>query len=102
MSLSKAWVHLGVQLKVESFFRRPVRGLVICANPGMKGRWNPRTPRVLRTSLTDLSVLGHSLIPAIFEGSIVICLFPRRTPRKSISVFSNSHFDGFKKYECSS
>jgi hypothetical protein len=58
-------------------------------------------PKVLHTSLTDLRVLGHSLILVIFEGLMVICPFPRCTPRKSISVHLNSHFDGFRKYECS-
>jgi hypothetical protein len=101
MSLSRAWVHSGVQLNVKSFFRRPVRGLAMCANLGMNGCWKPSTPKVLCTSLTNLRVLGHSLIPAIFEGLIMICLFPRCTPRKSILVLSNSHFDGFKKYKCS-
>jgi hypothetical protein len=45
---------------------------------------------------------SHSLIPAIFEGLIVICLFLRCTPRKLILVHSNLHFNGFKKYKCSS
>jgi hypothetical protein len=71
MRRSSASVHSGVQEKVESFFRRFVSGLAKFANPGINGHWNPSTPRVLCTSFTDFRMRGHSLIPAIFDRSIV-------------------------------
>jgi len=95
-------VQAGVQSKVVVFFRRFVRGFAMSAKPGMKGRWNPRIPSVLLTSLTDFRVVGQSLIPAILLGSMLISPCPRRTPRKSTSGCSNTHFDGLRKYECSS
>src|SRR6266850_5853100 len=97
-----AIVHSSVQRNGEVFFNRFVRGLAIVANPGMNGRWNPKTPSVLHTSYTDLSMVGQSLIPAILLGSILILPCPRRTPKKSTSGFSKTHLDSLRKYECSS
>jgi len=72
------------------------------AKPGMNGLWNPKTPSVLRTSLTDFNIVGQSLIPVILLGSILISPCPRHTPRKSTSGYSKTHLDGFRKYKCSS
>src|SRR6266850_2723950 len=64
-SVVGAIVHSLVQRNGEVFFSKLVRGLAIVANPGINGRWNPRTPSVLCTSFTDLRTVGQSLIPAI-------------------------------------
>src|SRR6267142_4117724 len=71
-SVVNAVVHSSVQRNGEVFFSRLVKGLVIMANPGMNGHWNPKTPSVLHTSFTDLRVVGQSLIPVIYWGR---CLF---------------------------
>jgi len=65
LSITRALVHSGIQINVEAFFRSLVSGLVMSANPRIKGCWNPRMPSVLLTSLTDLSIIGLSLIPVI-------------------------------------
>src|SRR6266850_334041 len=96
-----AVVHSSVQRNGEVFFSRLVKGLAMVVNPGMNGHWNPKTPSVLRTSFTDLSIVGHSLIPAILLGSMLISPCPRHTPKKSTSVCSKTHLDGLRKYECS-
>ena len=101
-SVVNAVVHSSVQRNGEVFLSRFVSGLAIFANPRMNGHWNPKTPSVLHTSFTDLSMVGHSLIPAILLGSILISPWPRRTPKKSTSGCSKTHFDGLRKYKCSS
>jgi len=98
----KAMVHSWVHRNEEVFFNRFVSGFAIVAKPGMNGLWNPKTPSMLQTSLTDFSVVGQSLIPAILLGSILISPCPRQTPKKSTSGCSKTHLDGFRKYECSS
>src|SRR6267142_6197340 len=100
-SVVNAVVHSSVQRNREVFFSRLVKGLAIVVNPGMNGRWNPKTPSVLCTSFTDLRVVGQSLIPAILLGSMLISPCPRHTPKKSTSGCSNIHFDSLRKYECS-
>ncbi len=70
-------------------------------NPGMNARWYPRTPRVLRTSLTDFKVVGHSRSPDIFDGSSCTVPFSSRIPRYSTRCFSNSHFSGLRNNEFS-
>src|SRR6266850_1456597 len=96
-----AIVHSLIQRNGEVFFSRFVRGLAIVANPGMNGCWNPKTPSILCTSFTDFSVVGHSLIPVILLGSMLISPCPSRMPKKSTSGCSKIHFDGLRKYECS-
>src|SRR6267142_1496293 len=95
--VTRAVVHVGVQSKVVVFFRRFVRGFAMFAKLGMKGRWNPKIPSVLLTSLTDFRVVGQSLIPAILLGSMLISPCPRCTPRKSTSSCLKTHFDGLRK-----
>jgi hypothetical protein len=99
---SRAFVHLLVHKKVVPFFKRFVKGFVMLVNPGMKGRWNLRTPRVLLTSLMFFRILGHSLIPAILLGSMVISPCSSHTPKKLTSGCLKTHFDGFRKNECCS
>jgi hypothetical protein len=99
---SKACIHSSVQRKATPFLSRLVSGRAMFANPGMNGHWNPRTPKVLRTSFMFFKILGHSPILAILLGLIVISLCPSHTPRKSTSGCSNTHFDSLRKYECCS
>jgi len=99
--VTRAVVQAGVQSKVVVFFRRFVSGFAISTKHGMKGHWNPRIPSVLLTSLMDFRVVGQSLIPVILLGSMLISPCPSHTPRKSTSGCSNTHFEGFRKYECS-
>jgi hypothetical protein len=101
-SRSSACVHSSVHRNDTPFFNKFVNGHAMLAKPGINGRWNPRTPSVLRTSLMFFRILGHSPIPAILLGSIVISPCPNRTPKKSTSGCSNTHFDGLRKYECCS
>src|SRR6266700_5275509 len=70
-------------------------------NPGMNARWYPRTPSVLRTSLTDFRVVGHSRSPDIFDGSGCTVPFSSRIPKYSTQHFSNSHFSGLRNNEFS-
>src|SRR6267142_389011 len=97
-----AMVHSSVQRNGEVFLSRLVKGLAMTSNPGINGHWNPKTSSMLRTSLTDLSIVGQSLIPAILLGSMLISPCPRHTPKKSTSGCSKTHLDGLRKYKCSS
>src|SRR6266576_6027325 len=67
----------------------------------MIAHWYLRTPSVLRTSLTDFKVVGHSWSPNIFDGSSCTVLFSNRIPRYSTRCFSNSHFSGLRNNEFS-
>src|SRR6266850_1819446 len=96
-SITSAMVHSGVQRNGEVFFNRFVNGLAIVANPEINGCWKPKTPSVLQTSLMVFNIVGQSLIPAILLGSILISLWPKRTPRKLTFSCSKTHLDSFRK-----
>ena len=102
LSVQSACLHFSDQSNGMSFFKRSVSGLAICAKLQIKGLWNPSTPSTERTSLTEWSISGQSLTPAIFDGSIAISPFPSCTLRNVVLSCSNSHFDGLRKYKCSS
>ena len=97
MSLVRAAVHASVQENVIPFFNKLVSSLVMLANPGMKGHWNPKMPSILRTSLTDFNVVGQSLIPVILLGLMVISPYLSHTPRKLTLGCSKTHFEGLRK-----
>ena len=65
----------------------------------MKGRWYPKTPRMLRTSLTVDRVRGQSLKGAVFFGSGKSLLSSTITPRYSTQVCSKVHLAGLRKYD---
>src|SRR6266576_2179112 len=97
-----ASVHRSVHSKVLFFCKSSVSGLAMWENPGMNARWYPRTPRVLRTSLTDFKVVGHSQSPDIFDGSGCTVPFSSKIPRYSTQCFSNLHFSSLRNNEFSS
>ena len=101
ISSFNALMHLSVHWKGWSFFRRVVSGLAIVANPEMKAHWYPSTPRVLCTSLTDLSIVGQFFSPSTFDGSGWTVSPSSRISRYSTCHFSNLHFSGFRKNDSS-
>src|SRR6266566_7192681 len=67
----------------------------------MNAHWYPRTPNVLRTSLTNFSIVGHSWSPATFDGSGCTVPFSNRIPRYLTQCFSNLHFSGLRNSDSS-
>ena len=56
---------------------------------------------MLRTSLTDFSIVSQSQSPVTFDGSGYTVPLSSRIPRYSMQCFSNLHFSGLRKSECS-
>jgi len=86
-------------MKSAPFFSRAIIGLAIDAKPGIKGHWYPRTPSTFLRSFRLQGIWGQSAIAESLSGAIVMPAGVSLNPRKSISVTSKRHFDGFKNRE---
>jgi hypothetical protein len=61
--------------------------------------WYPRTPKILRTSLTVDRVCGQSWSALVFFGSGLSLLPSTIIPKYVMLDCSNMHLDGWRKYD---